>query len=63
MRNRVDRDPASKTYMDLAIAPVIDAEGEDLEMFDLNVSSRAAVEKARQQARSRTQVESVVPAS
>jgi hypothetical protein len=59
MRNKVDRDPASNTYMDLAIAPAVDPEGEDLEMFDLNASSRAAVEKARRQARSRTQAENV----
>jgi hypothetical protein len=42
----------------LAIASVVDAEGEDLEMFDLNASSRTAVEKARRQARSRTHAES-----
>jgi hypothetical protein len=59
MRNKVEKDPASKTYMDLAIAPVVDAEGEDLEMFDLNVSSRIAVDKARRQARSRTHAENV----
>jgi hypothetical protein len=45
--------------MDLAIAPVVDAEGEDLEMFDLNASSRAAVEKARRQARGRAHAESL----
>jgi len=50
MRNRIQNDPASKTYSDLAIAPVIDAEGEALEMFELNQSSRVAVEKARRQA-------------
>jgi radical SAM superfamily enzyme YgiQ (UPF0313 family) len=50
MRSRVERDPASKTYSDLAITPVIDAEGESLEMFELNSSSRAAVDKARRQA-------------
>jgi radical SAM superfamily enzyme YgiQ (UPF0313 family) len=50
MRARVERDPASKTYTDLAMAPVIDAEGEALEMFQLNDASRAAVDKARRQA-------------
>jgi hypothetical protein len=49
MQRRVDRDPAARTYMDLAITPVIDAESEALEMFELNDSSRAAVEKARKQ--------------
>jgi len=53
LRNRVERDPASKLYMDAAIAPVVDAEGEALEMFELNDSSRAAVEKARRQAEGR----------
>jgi hypothetical protein len=50
MRSRVERDPASKTYRDLAITPVVDAEGEALEMFELNQASRTAVEKARRQA-------------
>ena len=50
MRTRVQRDPASKTYRDLATTPVIDAEGEALDMFELNESSKAAVEKARRQA-------------
>ena len=53
MRTRVQRDPASKTYRDLATTPVIDAEGEALEMFDLNDASRAAVLKARRQAEMR----------
>ena len=44
-------DPAAKTYTDLAITPVVDAEGEALEMFELNDASRAAVEKARKQAK------------
>jgi len=38
---------------------VVDAEGEDLEMFDLNASSRIAVDKARRQARSRAHAENV----
>jgi radical SAM superfamily enzyme YgiQ (UPF0313 family) len=50
MRGRVERDPASRTYTDLAITPVVDAEGEALELFELNDASRAAVEKARRQA-------------
>ena len=62
IRKRVDKDPASKLYTDLAIAPVVDAEGEALEMFDLNASSRVAVEKARRQAQSRKLRESPVPA-
>jgi radical SAM superfamily enzyme YgiQ (UPF0313 family) len=50
MRRRVERALASKTYSDFAITPVVDAEGEALEMFELNQSSRVVVEKARRQA-------------
>ncbi len=50
MRRRVERDPAAKTYTDLAITKVVEGETESLEMFELNDSSRAAVEKARRQA-------------
>jgi hypothetical protein len=50
MRSRVERDPASRTYTDFAITRVVDAEGEALDMFELNESSKAAVEKARRQA-------------
>ena len=38
-------------YSDLAITPVVDAEDEALEMFGLNDASRAAVDKARRQAK------------
>ena len=53
MRRRVENDPAARAYMDLAITPVVDAEEETLEMFDLNETSHAAVEKARLQAKRR----------
>lgn len=53
MRYRVRAEPAVKTYSDLAISPVVDAETETLEMFSLNASSRAAVDKARGQAQRR----------
>jgi hypothetical protein len=59
MRSRVQRDPASKTYRDLATTPVVDAEGEALEMFELNDASRAAVQKARRQAQMREAREAV----
>ena len=36
MRYRVQADPGAKTYSDLAVTPVIDAEQEALEMFALN---------------------------
>ncbi|MFI5014799.1 MAG: B12-binding domain-containing radical SAM protein [Hyphomicrobiales bacterium] len=61
IRSRVQRDPASKTYSDLAITPVVDAEGEALEMFELNQSSRAAVEKARRQAQRHRLSEGAAP--
>ena len=51
MRMRVERDPAAASYTDLAITPVLEAETETLEMFELNSASRAAVEKARRQVR------------
>ena len=57
MRHRVQADPLAKAYSDLAITPVIDAEGETLEMFTLNDSARAAVGKARAQAQRRKQGE------
>ena len=62
IRKRVDNDPASRSYSDLAIAAVVDAEGEALEMFELNPSSRTAVEKARRQARRRRHRENAIPA-
>ena len=43
----------NKHYRDLAITRVVEAETEHLEMFELNDSSRAAVEKARKQAEQR----------
>ncbi len=57
MRHRVQADPGAKAYSDLAITPVIDAEDEALEMFALNDSARAAVDKARVQAQRRRQSE------
>ena len=53
MRKRVEDDPAKAAYRDFAITPVVDAEGEALEIFDLNVESRAAVLKARKQVQAR----------
>jgi radical SAM superfamily enzyme YgiQ (UPF0313 family) len=53
MRKRLEKDKSAKNYTDLAITPVVDAENETLEMFALNASSMAAVEKARRQAQDR----------
>ncbi len=55
MRYRVQAEPRANADSDLAITPVIDAEDEALEMFALNDSARAAVDKARAQARRRRQ--------
>ena len=49
MRRSIDKEAAG--YTDFAITPVLEAETETLEMFALNDSSRAAVEKARRQAK------------
>ena len=53
MRRRLQKDPANRSYRDFAITRVTDAEGETLEMFQLNESARAAVDKARRQAEGR----------
>ena len=44
---RLQKDPNARNYMDAAIAEVVDAENEHLEMFELNDAARAAVEKAK----------------
>jgi len=53
IRKRLENDPANRTYADLATTRVVDAETEHLEMFELNDSSRAVVEKAKKQAEQR----------
>jgi hypothetical protein len=53
MRKRLEKDPALRNYRDLATTRVVEAETEHLEMFELNDSARAAVEKARKQAAQR----------
>ncbi len=53
MRKRLEKDPAVRNYRDFATTPVVDAETEHLEMFELNESARAAVEKAKKQAEQR----------
>ena len=62
IRKRVQNDPANKHYMDLALTPVEDAEGEELEMFDLNESSKAAVAKAKGEAEARAKQHAAVAA-
>ena len=60
MRKRAQNDPSAAAYMDLAISPVEDAPGETLEMFELNDSARAAVEKAVRQAKRHKDAEASV---
>jgi hypothetical protein len=58
-RKRMQRDPAMKTYTDLALTPVVEAADEKLAMFDLNDSSRAAVTKAKAEAARKKKPEAV----
>jgi radical SAM superfamily enzyme YgiQ (UPF0313 family) len=53
MRERLAKDPSLRDYRDLATTKVVEAESEHLEMFELNDSARAAVEKAKKQAKQR----------
>jgi radical SAM superfamily enzyme YgiQ (UPF0313 family) len=53
MRRRLAKDPSVAAYRDLATTRVVEAEAEHLEMFELNDSARAAVEKAKKQAEQR----------
>jgi radical SAM superfamily enzyme YgiQ (UPF0313 family) len=62
MRKRLEKDQRIKRYADLAITPVVDAENEALEMFELNAASRAAVDKARRQAQDRLRPAPAAPA-
>ncbi|MFQ5881154.1 MAG: B12-binding domain-containing radical SAM protein [Candidatus Methylomirabilales bacterium] len=50
---KVRRDPTSKTYIDLALTPVEEAEDEHLEMFEHTEAARVAVAKARAKAAAR----------
>ena len=49
-RKKLRRDPAARGYTDQALTPVAEDELDALEMFTVSASSKAAVEKARQQA-------------
>ena len=47
VRKRIQHDPASKTYTDLAIAPVADGDEGGFEMFGVTEAARSAVQKAK----------------
>ncbi len=55
---RIKRDPATASYMDLAITPVEDAEDEHLEMFEHSDAAKAAVAKAKAQAEAKAKSKS-----
>jgi hypothetical protein len=47
VRKRIQRDPASRAYSDIAIAPPSDGDEADLELFGVTDAAKAAVRKAR----------------
>ena len=47
INQRVSEDPASRTYTDLALTPVENAEEEELEMFEVSTAAKSAVAKAK----------------
>jgi hypothetical protein len=53
LRKEIKKDPTAKSYTDLALTPVIEAEEEHLEMFDHSDAAKAAVAKAKSQVSAR----------
>ena len=49
IERRVEKDPAKREYMDLAIKPVQVEELDELEIFNVDESAKRAAEKARLQ--------------
>ena len=47
VRRALKRDPKARDYMDEALTPVTDADLDDLEMFNVTTSARAAADKAK----------------
>ena len=47
VRRAIKRDPRAREYMDEALTPVTDADLDDLEMFNVTASARAAADKAK----------------
>jgi hypothetical protein len=51
LRKRIEQDPESRNYTDIAITPVNDLdEGENLQMYQSTDSARAALAKAKAKA-------------
>ena len=53
MRKRIQHDPAARDYRDFSMTPVVDAEHEALEMFEINDAAKAMVAKAQADAAAR----------
>jgi Radical SAM superfamily len=47
VRRAIKRDPTARSYRDLALTPVSDAELDDLEMFNVTASARASADKMK----------------
>jgi hypothetical protein len=60
---RIKRDPATASYMDLALTPVTDAEDEALEMFEHSEPAKAAVVKAKANAEAKLRSQNRVAAA
>ncbi|MGP0084062.1 MAG: B12-binding domain-containing radical SAM protein [Steroidobacteraceae bacterium] len=59
LRRKIENDPASKHYTDVALSPVADDEfGADLELYHATDSARRAAEQARTRAEEMRQIES-----
>jgi hypothetical protein len=53
LRRRIQRDPTSTTYSDIAMAPVADDCSEALELYSITETSRLQAERVRNRARNR----------
>jgi hypothetical protein len=53
LRRRIERDPASRSYSDIAIAPVAEDYSEGLELYSITETSRRETERARNRAENR----------
>ena len=58
LRRKIEDDPASKHYTDVALSPVADDEFDvDLELYDASESARRAADQARSRAEEMRQVQ------
>jgi hypothetical protein len=62
LRKRIEQDPASQSYTDVAITPVNDLdEGENLQMYQSTDSARAALAKAKAKAQTQASRNAAAP--